>query len=703
MGDKFKVKVAMANNFFNAFAALPRRTQTKVSEFIFKFESDSTSKGINFEKVKNATDDKMFSARVDDDYRIILVIQKDQGIYLLVHVAKHDDAYRWAVTRKCRLNQLGAIQIYETQFNYNNEVTESKESIFKDYTDEQLLSIGVPKEQLYYTKSLSSKEQFYSSQDSYSPDTFEYLSWIVNGNFSIDEVLELLQSNLTNQDSSETNFEIAINNPINKSSFYVIEGEESLKKILDAPLEKWRVFLHPMQRQIVETNYSGSAKILGSAGTGKTVVALHRAKFLASHLKENQKLLFTTFTTNLATDISQNLLKICTKEEYSHIEVTNLDQWVNSFFNNQQVKTTIIYDDKTIEDLWKESITSAAIDPDLDFDWKFYKEEWERVVVENEAFSKDLYISARRIGRSKKLDRKTKLAIWNVFDTYINNCNQKNIKDIYFAMYEAKQMLKKEKNDYYEHIIVDEAQDLSNVALRLLRSMVKEKSDDLFIVGDAHQRIYKQKQYLSKCGIYIRGRSKTLKINYRTTEEIRKYAIAALKECEFDDLDGNKLKDLHCQSLTHGSYPIVKHFSDQISEQEFIKNEILNLKDQNINLSNICIVARTNELVEVYKKYLINHGIKTNEIKKYKADDDTNTQDVRIATMHRVKGLEFQYIFIVAMNEEYMPLRSIVKKLEGESLQETIISEKSLLYVSLTRAQKIAYVTSFKKQSKFLS
>ena len=93
-------------------------------------------------------------------------------------------------------------------------------------------------------------------------------------------------------------------------------------------MEKWRVFLHPAQREIVNRTYSGAARVLGGAGTGKTVVAMHRAKHLAARLKDKERILFTTYTKNLASDIRDNLRKICSTEEQKRIDVINLDAWV---------------------------------------------------------------------------------------------------------------------------------------------------------------------------------------------------------------------------------------------------------------------------------------------------------------------------------------------------------------------------------------
>ena len=466
------------------------------------------------------------------------------------------------------------------------------------------------------------------------------------------------------------------------------------------PLEKWRVFLHPTQRKIVNRTYSGPARVLGGAGTGKTVVAMHRAKQLASQMKGNDRILFTTFTANLAADIKDNLRKICTLEEMKFIEVINLDAWVARFLREQGYSADIIYDSQIMQ-LWEDACSLA--EGDLGLPISFFDEEWNRVVVPQEAFTLEQYVKASRNGRGTRLDRKKRIQIWNVFEAYRNLMKERKVRDINIAMYDCRTLIsKRTQNVMYQHIIVDEAQDLSASAFRLLRALAgSEHPNDLFIVGDAHQRIYKNHAVLSQSGINIRGRSSLLKINYRTTEEIRKFAFALLKGISFDDLDESIDLGDKCTSLTHGDYPKVLSFKDANEEMEFVISEIRRLNTNGVSLKNICIVARTHRLIEDYAAQLTKNSIRLFEVKRNKPDD-RGLDGIRIATMHRVKGLEFQYVFVVAANSRVIPLASAIDYTDSVSEQESTTSEKCLFYVALTRAQKGAYVTSYGKKSEFL-
>lgn len=295
------------------------------------------------------------------------------------------------------------------------------------------------------------------------------------------------------------------------------------------------------------------------------------------------------------------------------------------------------------------------------------------------------------------------MQIWNVFEAYQNMMKEQKLRDINTAMYECRMLLTKSTSETrYKHVIVDEGQDLSVNGFRLLRAIAGEEHDnDIFIVGDAHQRIYKNKAALSKCGINVRGRSSILRINYRTTEEIRKAAFALLNGISFDDLDDDFDTGDRCQSLTHGKAPQVLRFSNANEEFDAVLKEIKALIGGGVSAKNICVVARTHKLLDDYIAQFTANGLRCYEIKGNKADD-RGLDGIRVATMHRVKGLEFQYIFVVAANKRIIPLASAIDHTDAVSEQETMTAEKCLLYVALTRAQKGAYISGYGQMSEFL-
>ena len=692
-------KVAISADFLTAFAALPRQIQGKVTEFINKFRNNPQSPGINYEKISGGMDKKIWSVRIDDTYRGITVRQPETGVYLLLWVDHHDEAYDWARNKKCEINpKTGAIQVFDIVTTPVVEPAAQDFVLFAELTDEGLIELGVPEEQISFVRSIGDTQEFYARKGNFASDTFEALSWVVEG-IPVDEVIELFKEEKEGSQPAE-NLADALESPLSLKSFVVVEGEEELRRIMAEPLEKWRVFLHPTQRNIVNKNYSGSARVLGGAGTGKTVVAMHRAKHLAAGLKDKERILFTTYTANLASDIKDNLRKICSLDEIRRIDVINLDAWVSQFLREHGYPAEIAYDEKA-DNLWEEAVTGT--DFSGEFPVSFYEEEYNRVVVAQEAFSLEKYVKASRTGRGTRLDRKKRMQIWKVFETYQNLMKENQVRDINTAMYECRLLIEKTSSETrYKHVIVDEGQDLSANAFRLLRSIAgEEHENDIFIVGDAHQRIYKNKAVLSKCGINIRGRSSVLRINYRTTEEIRKAAFALLNGISFDDLDDSFDTGDRCQSLTHGSVPEIIATANANEEFDAILEKVKGLIDGGVSAKNICVVARTHKLLNDYIAHFTSSGNRCYEIKGNKADD-RGLDGIRVATMHRVKGLEFQYVFVVAANNRIIPLASAIDHTDSVSEQETMTAEKCLLYVALTRAQKGAYISGYGKMSEFL-
>lgn len=693
--------VAISSDFFTAFAALPRQIQGKVTEFINKFRNNPFSPGINYEKLHNTADKKIYSVRIDDTYRGIVVRQPESGVFLLLWVDHHDEAYDWAKRKRCEINpRTGTVQVFDIQESEAPDLPGGNNtSLFSQFSDRELLTLGVPQDQLTYIRNIMTINQFYASKGGIPEDAYEGLEWILNG-IPVQEVIDMYSAENEEVTNKDDDFATALQNPRSQKSFVIVDGEEELRKMMAEPLEKWRIFLHPYQRKIVNKNYSGAVRVLGGAGTGKTVVAMHRAKWLAGHLTGNEKILFTTFTANLASDIKENLRKVCTVQEQKNIEVIHLDAWVVQFLREQGFSYSIVYDDTLVE-VWEEAITLS--DESTEFSVGFFSEEWSKVVNAQEAFSLEFYLKASRVGRGTRLDRKQRIQVWRVFEEYQNLMKEKQLRDVETAMYECRLILERTKeNTRYSSVIVDEGQDLSMNAYRLLRALAgDEHPNDLFIVGDAHQRIYKNKAVLSKCGINVRGRSSYLKINYRTTEEIRKYAFGLLKGIPIDDLDEGYDDGKVCQSLTHGTGPQLETFRSATEELEFIITQLKELKEQGSDLKNICIVARTHRLLDDYIVQLNKMGIKTYEIKRNKTED-RSIEGVRVATMHRVKGLGFQHVFVVAVNKRIIPLASAINHEDPVVTAEAIASERCLLYVALTRAQKSAYITSYGAPSELL-
>jgi len=696
-----KATVAISQDFFNSFAALPKNKQNKVMEFLSKFRSNPEANGFNYEKIQNASDPNMRSVRIDDTYRAILIKEEGTNVYLLLWVDHHDEAYEWAVRKRCILNHTtGSIQVYESQETQQPSETAAvseEKSLFSSVSDELLQKLGVPEEQLAFVRTLT-ESTFDAAKGKLPRDAFEALDYVRVG-LDPKEVIAELYGDTTAQNTND--MASALQNPITKMQFYVAEGEEDLKAMMNAPLEMWRVYLHPSQRRIVRKEYKGPARILGGAGTGKTVVAMHRAKELASHCLGNEKILFTTFTENLAADIQDNLRKICTPDLMKHIEVVHLDQWVNRYLRAHDYPYTIAYGDE-IADMWKQAESFTGEDYDLPEG--FFQEEWETVIQAQNIQTVAEYVKAPRPGRGIRLDRKRRMQVWKVFDEYRTMMDAEKVCDSACAMNECAQLLTAGPEvRMYAAVIVDEGQDFGPSAYRLLRAIAgAEHTNDLFIVGDAHQRIYKNKVILSRCGINVKGRAGKLRMNYRTTEEIRHKAMNILEGISFDDLDDGIDDGKGYISVSHGEQPTVSVYATQDQEAADLIKGIQEQTAAGIDPREICIVARTNALVDEYKKYLSDAGIASFEVKRKQADDRSR-MGVRLATMHRVKGLEFTIVYIVAANKNYIPLKSAVNRSDEAEREAAMTGERCLLYVAMTRAKKMVKISAYGAASDFIS
>jgi len=695
------MKVAISSDFFTALSKLPRTQMNKTIRLVEKFKNDPTSPGLNYEKIGQGADNRIYSLRVDGTYRVILFKPQKGDVYILLWVDHHDEAYNWAKRHRCSIHpQTGSLQILQVEHSVTSEnnKTESKETFFKKFKDRELLRLGVPESMLELVKNIDSEEELDAIREQLPEEAYEGLFYLLAGD-SYEEVLQYLALERIEEKVDTEDFAKALENANSRRRFYVVdESDVDLISMLNAPLEKWRVFLHPTQRALVYRDWNGPVRVLGGAGTGKTVVAMHRAKWLAANLPGDGKILFTTFTKNLALDIYENLKMICSEDELTRIEVKNLDQWVYEFLYKNGYRDRIAYGEET-KPLWEEALTVAS--SKLSLPESFFKEEWERVVQPQSVMTLSDYLRASRVGRGTRLNRAQRKMVWEVMEEYRYLLQKHHIKEPDDAMRDARILVKEGYLDnLYDAIVVDEGQDFSAQAFRLLRSLVREGKNDLFIVGDAHQRIYGHKVVLGQCGIKIVGRSRKLKLNYRTTDEIRKWAVRIFESCEIDDLDNGIDKQNDYKSLYHGPAPEIKKFETYKEELEAIKTHVNTLLEEDGN-SKICLVLRTTKLRDQYAKDLQKMNIPIVVLEK-NTKDDLEKVALRVATMHRVKGLDFDHIVIASAIKGIIPYETNYM-IEDDSIHNEILQkERALLYVAATRAKKTLLITGFGEMSSFV-
>jgi len=697
-----KPKVALAQDFLLQLAKLPVTVQSKVMKWAIQFQSDPTSPGINYENINSARDSNLKSVRLDRDWRGIVFKPNSGDVYVLLYVDHHDSAYRWAENRRLAINPVtGAMQLVVLESVVQQELSVStpassearrvvddaenpvanapSKQLFASLGDRDLLSLGVPEESIASVRTIASDEQLDAMQANLPVEAYEGLFLVAAG----DTVSQVLSTRETRVDKvvDTADFVVALTTPESQSRFVIVDNDEAMLAIMNAPLDQWRVFLHPTQHKLANGDRSGPVRVLGGAGTGKTVLAMHRAKWLAENrTPASKKVLFTTFTRNLAADIEQNLKTLCVNSTLAKLEVKNLDAWVHKFMRTHKLEHRIVYDRRQDAALQAWQAALAARDTKLELPDDFYELELEQVILAQGITTLEEYRVARRTGRAGVLSRAKRDAVWPVFEEYRGQLASRKLKEVDDAYREvaALMLAMPEKETEYSAIVIDETQDFGPQALKLLRTMIPHGPNDLFFVGDGHQRIYsRNRAAMSKCGIDIRGRSRKLYLNYRTTDEIRRQAVALLEGCEVDDLDDGHDETKRYKSLSHGPAPsiVTADGLEAAAAQatHFVKRLF---SDAAGSALSVCVIASSEKNREFMSKQLMSAGLQGVTISAQSNHADARDA-VHFATMHRAKGLEFDAVVVVAPGTYF-----------GDP--EETSSQRKLMYVALTRAKKEA-------------
>ncbi len=696
-------RVAIFDEFLDAFAKIPRAQQKKVNKFIRLFRENPTASAINYESISTFADQNLKTVRIDQAYRAIVLKPEQGNVYVLLWVDNHDDAMAWAKNRRVAIHpETGSLQVLSTEavdVVSPEPAVAAVPPLYERIRDRELKRVGVPDELLEKVREIHTAEQLDALQDALPDEAYEALFFLAEGD-SLEEVEQALASTpVENVDTSD--FEAALERDTSKRRFVVVTSDEALEAMLDAPMEKWRVFLHPSQRQLVHRSWKGPVRVLGGAGTGKTVVAMHRAVYLAEQTftGDNDRLLFTTFTKNLAADIKANLQKLSSPEALRRMEIVHLDKWVTGLLKRSGYEYEIAYwpGDPRLKRAWDNAI---ALAPTGRYAPAFFRDEWELVAQPQGCEQEKDYVRASRAGRGVRLSRRQRKEIWPVFEEYRHQLDRSNLREPEDALRDAAALLGRgDVRVSYRSVIVDEAQDMSTNAFVLLRQIIpKERPDDLFIVGDGHQRIYRKKVVLGRAGVNVRGRrGRRLRINYRTTDEIRRFAVALLEGVEVDDLDGGQDSSKGYKSLMHGDPPRMEIYDSIDEEADAIAKGVGSGPAEQT-----CLVARTKDLRDKYERAMKRRGIETYPVKR-SAAEDTSAPGLRVATMHRVKGLEYSRMVIAGVNEEYMPWRASVTRSDDQAVRaEAVERERALFYVACTRAKRAVLITAHGRPSDWL-
>ena len=681
----------IADTFTDSLAKLTAQEQKAVKTAAFDLQMDPSAPGLSFHKLDRAKDQNFWSVRVNADIR--LIVHRTQSSLLLVHVDHHDKAYRWAERRKIeRHPTTGAMQLVEVRERVEElpaapvpapaAAATPGLKLFAGLRKLELMAFGVPEEWVNDVRAATEASLF---------DLLLHLPQEAQ-----EALLRLAvgEQPLVPQPVPAEADPFA--HPDAQRRFRVLHDVDELRRALDFPWERWAVFLHPAQRDLVERRYSGPARVSGSAGTGKTIVALHRAVHLARR-NPKAKVLLTTFSKPLAKALASRLASLVDGEAEAaqRIDVQDLRGAAYGLYSKAFGQPNIAGSD-AIQVMLRKAVAKVA---GAKFTPTFLLNEWTEVVDAQQLPSWEAYRDASRLGRKTRLGEKQRHMLWAVFDDVRAALVAQNLVTWSHIFGRLASGMVAGKPGPYGFVVVDEAQDISMPEAGFLAAVAGSKPDGLFFTGDLGQRIFQQPFSWKAMGIDVRGRSHTLRINYRTSHQIRTQADRLLPNV-VSDVDGTQDSRRGTVSLFDGPSPVIRVFDNEAAETSAVGAWIADRIRAGCAPDEIAILVRSLGQVGRARAAAKAAGAKATEFDD-KAQSAVGT--VSISPMHLAKGLEFRAVAVIACDDEVIPLQERVESVVDEAdLEEVYETERHLLYVACTRARDSLWVSGVTPESEFL-
>lgn len=701
------MQFVIANTFQDSLARLTGEEQKAVKTAAFDLQLNPSHPSLQMHRLDKAKDPRFWSTRVNRDLRMI--VHRTAGSLLLCYVDHHDQAYEWGERRKLETHPTtGAAQLVEIRERVHEisipkyvETPTAKPPLFEAYSEDQLLQLGVPVEWLPDVQA-ATEDNVLEIVDHLPAEAAEGLLNLATGG-KLPEPLSATNSKPPANASMPPTVP-AIPDPFEhpdaQRRFRVMNNVEELTQALDYPWEKWAVFLHPDQRRLVEREFNGPARVTGSAGTGKTIVALHRAMYLAEAYPTSRVLL-TTFSDILANALRTKLrLLIGNKPRLGEqIEVLPMQQVGLRLYDSNLAATRgkpKIATDGKVKALIEAA--SAAVQ-DHKFSQRFLMSEWEQVIDAWQLKTWDDYRDVARLGRRTRLREPQRELLWSIFSKVLEKLGGSG------EMTEAELFTRLAKHyaegaaPPFDFAIVDEAQDVSIAELRCLAAMAGGRPNGLFFAGDTGQRIFQQPFSWKSVGVEVRGRSSGLKVNYRTSHQIRMHADRLLNP-EISDVDGNIEDRRGTVSVFNGPAPQIVTSGTEAEEQSVVAGWLKKRIEEGLRPDDMVIFVRSKtqlpraelaaDLAKLPCKALGTHM-------------ETTAGTLAVCTMHLAKGLEFRAAVVMACDEDVLPLQERMEAASDQSEVEDIYNtERQLLYVACTRARDCLLLTSAGTPSEFL-
>ncbi|GAA2253245.1 ATP-dependent helicase [Actinomadura luteofluorescens] len=694
-------QLAIAKEFLAEYASLEKPVRRAVQEAIDKF-AHHTHASLHLEKLHGGLDPRIRTIRIDRFWRGVVLAPESGDIYCLLRVLPHDDAIAYATSRRFTVNQvLGVLEVRdEKQLKTMSETLElaagatRSTRLFDHVKDSQLRWLGIDDQVLPIVRLLVREAHLDALQHLLPELQYDALVALASG-MSPEEAWDEIAKNLVDAERPESVEPEDLPAAIERTPAQValVDGSEELAKILRPPFALWRIFLHPSQRRIAyRDTYPGSVMITGGAGTGKTVTALHRAAHLARRYDDGLPILMTTYGNPLSAELGRQLDQLIEDpRERERIEVLTTDQLAARILRERLGRYGETLDDRPLRDFAER----LRLHPD--YSGEFLVDEWEGVLLAQDITDYPAYESAKRTGRGESLHPSKRPAVWAAIEKLIGELRARGQRSYLQTADEAAKMLRETRTKPYHHIIVDEAQDLHPAQWRLLRAALPVGPDDLFLVGDPHQRIRQHRVSMRDTGVNIVGRTQRLTVSYRTTQEILDWAVRVLGLAPADELDGWPDSLDGYESPMHGRRPIVRRFRSWAEEREAAVTQVKSWLADGVEPGAIAVAARVNTRAKDVKARLGSLGIET-EVPAGQG------RHVRVGTMHSLKGLEFQCVAVVGVEEGLVPHpKALVSpEVDKASHRESLQRERCVLYVACTRARDRLYVSHSGPPSPFL-
>ena len=687
----------ISDTFTSSLARLTDAEQKSVKTTAFDLQMNPSQPGMQFHRLDRAKDRNFWSVRVSSDIR--LIVHKTDHSLMLCYVDHHDAAYNWAERRKIEVHpSTGAAQLVEIRETVREiEVPRyvdapvprpapaEKPKLFADRDDETLLGYGVPMEWLADVRA-ANEDTLLDLVTHLPGEAAEALLALATGGTPKAEPALSAYWLTPGQKLDET--AAALVHPDAQRRFRVVDGVDELARALDSPWDKWAIFLHPAQERLARLASNGPTRVSGSAGTGKTVVALHRAAFLAQ--KPRARVLLTTFNDTLATALTARVERLLGEgsEALGRVTVRALDRVALDLFEEASGAVARL---STREDV--AAALGRALDalPSVNMPLRFLEAEWHEVVDAWQLTSWDAYRDVRRLGRKTRLSTRQREEAWTVFERLwadLASQGKTTMAGVCGAV----------RQSPFTHIVVDEAQDLSVAQLRFLARLTGNREDGLFFAGDLGQRIFQTPFSWKSLGVDVRGRSHTLRVNYRTSHQIRRQADRLLPGA-VADVDGNS-ETRGAVSVFNGPEPEVVIADSVEAERYSIAAWLKARLAEGVVADEIAVFVRSDSELARARGAVEASGLKA---AGFEVGSARANGGVAVGTMHLAKGLEFRAVVVAGCDDDVLPLQSrIVGVTDEADLEDVYNTERHLLYVACTRARDHLLVTGVRPGSEFL-